>query len=50
MEIERSVSLILGILGNLDQFRHSFISLYQSVIKRGGRIDKYDKLEQFSIL
>jgi len=30
---ERSVSLILGILGTLDHFRHSFIPLYQSVLE-----------------
>ncbi len=34
-KVERSDSLILVILGNLGHFRHSFISLYQSVIIRG---------------
>jgi hypothetical protein len=34
-KIERSVSLILGILGILDHFRHSFTRLYQLVISRG---------------
>ncbi len=43
-EIERSVSLILGILGNLDHFRHSFIRPYQSVITRCWSKDKYDKV------
>jgi hypothetical protein len=33
IQIERSVSLILGILGNLAHFRHSFIKLTQNVIK-----------------
>ena len=31
-QIERSVSIILGILVNLDHFRHLFILLYQLVI------------------
>jgi len=34
-QIERSISLILGILGNLAHFRHLFNPLYQCVIKRG---------------
>ena len=33
--IERSDSLILGILGNLDHFRHLWILLNQSVVTRG---------------
>ena len=41
-EIERSVSLILG---SLDHLRHSFISLYQSVITRDGNKEKYDIVE-----
>jgi len=32
---ELSVSLILVILGNLVHFRHSFITLYQTVMIRG---------------
>jgi hypothetical protein len=47
-QIERSVSLSLGILGNLDHFRNSFISLYQSVIERGCSKDTYDKVEIFN--
>jgi hypothetical protein len=38
-QIERSVSLILGILGNLVHFRNSFIVLFQSVIIRRGSKD-----------
>ena len=48
--IERSVSIILGILGNLGHFRHSFIVLYQSVMTRGERKDKYDKVELICLL
>ena len=43
--IERSDSLILGILVNLDHFRHSFFPLYQSVLTRGGSKDKWDKIK-----
>jgi hypothetical protein len=46
-EKERSVSLILDILGTLDHFRHSFISLSQFFISRGGSKDKYDKLRLY---
>ena len=35
----------LGILGNLAHFRHSFISLYQSIITKGGSKNKYDNIE-----
>jgi hypothetical protein len=34
-EIERSETLTLVILVNLDHFRHLFIPLYQSVVIRG---------------
>ena len=34
-QTERSDSLILVILGNLDHFRRSFIALSQSASKRG---------------
>jgi hypothetical protein len=44
-EIERSDSLILGILDNLDHFRHSFNFLYQSVITNNRSKSKYDKVE-----
>ncbi|CAB1083547.1 hypothetical protein JY97_00335 [Alkalispirochaeta odontotermitis] len=42
---ERSVSLILVILGNLDHFSHSFIPSYQFVVLRCWNKDKYDKVE-----
>ena len=44
-KIERSVSKILGILGNLDYFRHSFFILYQPVITKGVSKDKSDDVE-----
>ena len=50
IEIERSLSLILGILGNLAHFRHSFFSLYQPVLTRGGSKDRCDKVELVSPL
>ena len=49
-KIERSVSLILGILGILDHFRHSFITLYQPVIARYLSKEKYDKVELGDVL
>jgi hypothetical protein len=43
--MERSVSIILGILGSLDHFSHLFNPLYQSVITKDGSKSKYDKAE-----
>ena len=48
-KIERSVPLILVILGNLVHFRHLFIVLYQSVTTKGCYEDKYDKVEIVTI-
>ena len=44
-KVERSVSLILGTLGNLDHFRHSFLRLYQSVAIKGEFKEKYDNVQ-----
>jgi len=44
-KIERSVSLILGTLVNLDHFRHLFTMLFQPVIKRGESKTIYDNVE-----
>jgi hypothetical protein len=43
--IECSISLNLGILVNLDHFRHSFITQFQSFITRGESKINYDKVE-----
>jgi hypothetical protein len=47
-KIERSVSLILGILGNLGHFRHLFIKQNQVVITKSLLKNIYDKLELIS--
>ena len=43
--IERSDSLILGILGNLDHFRHSHILLYP-VVKKGWSKGLFDRINK----
>jgi hypothetical protein len=39
----------LGILGNLDHFRHLINLLYQSIITKDGSNRKYDKAELMTI-